>query len=180
MFLNVVTPVFILVVIGYFIGPRLNVEARSLSRTAYYVLVPAFIFNIISEAKIEAELALQMVGFIFAAQIAVASLGFLVGMVLGRTKEIIAAYVLIATFGNVGNFGLQLIEYRLGEISRIPATVYFLAILFISFAICVGAASWARNGGLQAIFSVFKTPTLLALIPALAFNISGVEVPISL
>ena len=57
-FLNVVTPVFILVVIGYFIGPRLNVEARSLSRTAYYVLVPAFIFNIISEAKIEAELAL--------------------------------------------------------------------------------------------------------------------------
>ena len=55
-----------------------------------------------------------MVSFIFAAQIAVASLGFLVGMVLGRTKEIIAAYVLIATFGNVGNFGLQLIEYRLG------------------------------------------------------------------
>ena len=96
MFLNVVTPVFILVVIGYFIGPRLNVEARSLSRTAYYVLVPAFIFNIISEAKIEAELALQMVSFIFTAQIAVASLGFLFGMVLGRTKEIIAAYVLIA------------------------------------------------------------------------------------
>jgi len=69
-FLNVVTPVFILVVIGYFIGPRLNVEARSLSRTAYYVLVPAFIFNIISEAKIEAELALQMVCFIFTVQIA--------------------------------------------------------------------------------------------------------------
>ena len=69
-FLNVVSPVFILVIIGYFIGPRLNVEARSLSRTAYYVLVPAFVFNIISEAKIEAELALQMVGFIFAAQIA--------------------------------------------------------------------------------------------------------------
>ena len=65
-FLNVVSPVFILVVIGYFIGPRLNVEARSLSRTAYFVFVPAFVFNIISEAKIEAELALQMVSFIFA------------------------------------------------------------------------------------------------------------------
>ena len=33
---------------------------------------------------------------------------------------------------------------------------------------------------MQAIFSVFKTPALLALIPALAFNISGAEVPISL
>ena len=146
-FLNVVSPVFILVVIGYFIGQCLNVEARSLSRTAYYVLVPAFVFNIISEAKIEAEFSFAK-GQFFSAQIAVASLGFLVGLVLGRTKEIIAAYVLIATFGNVGNFGLLLIEYRLGEISRIPATVYFLAILFISFVICVGAASWARNGGL--------------------------------
>ena len=105
--------------------------------------VPALVFNIISGAKIEVELALQMVSFIFAAQIAVAFLGFLVGMVLGRTKEILAAYVLIATFGNVGNFGLQLIKDRLGEIPRVPATVYFMANLFISFVICVGEASWA-------------------------------------
>ena len=86
-FLNVVSPVFILVVIGYFIGPRLNVEARSLSRTAYFVFVPAFVFNIISEAKIEAELALQMVSFIFAVQIAVASLVFLSGWFLGGPKK---------------------------------------------------------------------------------------------
>ena len=86
-FLNVVSPVFILVIIGYFIGQRLNVEARSLSRTAYYVLVPAFVFNIISEAKIEAELALQMVSFIFAVQIVVASSGFWSEWFLEGPKE---------------------------------------------------------------------------------------------
>ena len=47
-FLNVVTPVFILVVIGYFVGPRLKIDARSLSKTAYFVFIPAFVFNIIS------------------------------------------------------------------------------------------------------------------------------------
>ena len=31
-FLNVVTPVFILVAVGYFIGPLLKIEARPLSR----------------------------------------------------------------------------------------------------------------------------------------------------
>ena len=46
-FINVVTPVFILVVIGYFVGPRLKIDARSLSRTAYFVFIPAFVFNII-------------------------------------------------------------------------------------------------------------------------------------
>ena len=179
-FLNVVTPVFILVVIGYFVGPRLKIEARSLSRTAYFVFIPAFVFNIISEAKIDFGLALQMLSFILVAQIAVALLGFLVGKALRQSREITAAFVLIATFGNVGNFGLPLIVFRLGETARTYATVYFVATVFISFVICVGVASWARSGGVTAVFSVFKTPALIALIPALVFNINDVEVPIFL
>ena len=179
-FLNVVTPVFILVVIGYFVGPRLKIEARSLSRTAYFVFIPAFVFNIISEAKIDSELALQMLSFILVAQIAVALLGFLVGKALRQSREITAAFVLIATFGNVGNFGLPLIVFRLGETARTFATVYFVATVFISFIICVGVASWARSGGVTAVFSVFKTPALIALIPALVFNITDLEVPIFL
>ena len=179
-FLNVVTPVFILVVIGYFVGPRLKIEARSLSRTAYFVFIPAFVFNIISEAKIDSGLALQMLSFILVAQIAVALLGFLVGKALRQSREVTAAFVLIATFGNVGNFGLPLIVFRLGETARTYATVYFVATVFISFVICVGVASWARSGGVSAVFSVFKTPALIALIPALVFNITDVEVPIFL
>ena len=179
-FLNVVTPVFILVVIGYFVGPRLKIDARSLSRTAYFVFIPAFVFNIISEAKIDSGLALQMLSFILVAQIAVALLGFLVGKALRQSREITAAFVLIATFGNVGNFGLPLIVFRLGETARTFATVYFVATVFISFVICVGVASWARSGGVTAVFSVFKTPALIALIPALVFNITDLEVPIFL
>ena len=179
-FLNVVTPVFILVVIGYFVGPRLKIDARSLSRTAYFVFIPAFVFNIISEAKIDSGLALQMLSFILVAQIAVALLGFLVGKALRQSREITAAFVLIATFGNVGNFGLPLIVFRLGESARTYATVYFVATVFISFVICVGVASWARSGGVTAVFSVFKTPALIALIPALVFNITDLEVPIFL
>jgi len=179
-FLNVVTPVFILVVIGYFVGPRLKIDARSLSRTAYFVFIPAFVFNIISEAKIDSGLALQMLSFILVAQIAVALLGFLVGKALRQSREITAAFVLIATFGNVGNFGLPLIVFRLGESARTYATVYFVATIFISFVICVGVASWARSGGVTAVFSVFKTPALIALIPALVFNITDAEVPIFL
>jgi predicted permease len=179
-FLNVVTPVFILVVIGYFVGPGLKIEARSLSRTAYFVFIPAFVFNIISEAKIDSELALRMLSFILVTQIAVALLGFLVGKALRQSREITAAFVLIATFGNVGNFGLPLIVFRLGESARTYATVYFVATVFISFVICVGVASWARSGGVTAVFSVFKTPALIALIPALVFNITDLEVPIFL
>ena len=119
-----------------------------------------------------------MLGYIFLVQIGVAFFGFFVAKILRQSKEISEAFVLIATFGNVGNFGLPLIEFRLGEISRTLATIYFLGTVFISFVICVGVANWARSGGMIAVFSVFKTSALLALIPALVFNISNVEVPI--
>ena len=62
-FLNVVTPVFILVAAGYFIGPLLKIQARPLSKIAYFVFVPAFVFNIISEAKIALELAIMTVSY---------------------------------------------------------------------------------------------------------------------
>ena len=55
-----------------------------------------------------------------------------------------------------------------------------MATVFISFVICVGVASWARSGGMNAVFSVFKTPAILAVAPAIMFNISGTEVPIFL
>ena len=39
-FLDVVAPVFAIVAIGYLVGPRLGLDAKTLSRAAYYVFVP--------------------------------------------------------------------------------------------------------------------------------------------
>ena len=44
---------------GYLAGPRLQIEARSLSRLAYYILVPAFILLSLAQ-QIAANLALRM------------------------------------------------------------------------------------------------------------------------
>lgn len=179
-FLNVITPVFALVIIGYFAGPRLKLEARTLSRYAYFILIPAFTFNIISTADIEMALATQMVTYITVVYLASAVLGFLVAWALRRPKQMISAYVLIAVFGNVGNFGLPLIEFRLGEEAIIAATVYFLAVVIFAFIIGVLAANWNSGGSLKAVLEVFKTPALLAMIPAFLFNWSDVEPPLFL
>lgn len=63
-FLNVLAPVFLLVLLGYITGPRLQLEARTLSRFAYFILTPAFVFYVLSQTRIEAGLAGRMIGFI--------------------------------------------------------------------------------------------------------------------
>lgn len=179
-FINVITPVFGLVIIGYLAAPRLGLEARTLSRFAYFILVPAFVFNVMSTAEIRADLAVQMIVFILIVHLGCALLGFLVAWALRRSTEMISAYVLIAVFGNVGNFGLPVIEFRLGKEALVAATIYFLTITIIAFIIGVSAANWRNGGGLAATLAVFKTPALLALAPALLFNWIDFDPPLFL
>jgi malate permease and related proteins len=179
-FINIVTPVFSLVFLGYFVGPRLNLDAKTLSRTAYYLLVPAFVFSIFSKVNIDISKAGQMVAYTITTHILAALAGLAIAKILRRSREMSAAFVMIASFGNVGNLGLSLIDFKLGASAQTAATVYFITILLVAFAICVGIANWAHGSGLSAVLSVFKTPALLAMIPVLFFYGTGFEVPLFL
>jgi malate permease and related proteins len=177
-FWNNVMPVFALVVTGYLARRWLGLEARTLTRYAYYVLVPGFVFNLMRTATVDARTAAQIIAFILLVHVAVALLGYLVARALRRPPEMVGAYVIVAVFGNVGNFGLPIIEFRLGSSALVPATLYFLAITVIAFVVAVAAANWHRGGGLGAAWAVFKTPALIALVPALLVNWGGVELPL--
>lgn len=177
-FLNVLTPVFALILVGYVVGPALGLEARTLSRFSYFILTPAFVFDVLSVATIEAAQAARMTAYILAVQLACALAGFALARLLRRSAQMTAAYVLIAVFANVGNFGLPIVQFALGREALAAATVYFLAILTISFVVGVAAANWTRGGGLGAAAAVFKTPALIALPPALFFSWMRVDVPL--
>ena len=179
-FLNVVMPVFGIVATGFLLGGRLELQARTLTRAAYYVFVPAFIFQAISKSQVPLDSTLKMLSFIVLVHILGALVAGGIGRLLRRSKEMVAAFVMIAAFGNVGNYGLAVIRFRLGEAALVPATIYFVAIIIIAFIICVGAAGWARGGSKGAIWGVLKTPALWAVIPAAAVSSGGIEVPLML
>ncbi|MEM9775867.1 MAG: AEC family transporter [Chloroflexota bacterium] len=177
-FVNVITPVFALVAIGWIAGPRLELQARSLSRAAYYLFIPAFVFSTLSNATIEAELAIRMIGYATIVHVVVAIVGFAVAKFLGKSPKMVGAYTLLAVFGNVGNFGFPIIQFHFGESALEAATVYFLAIMVISFVIGVLAANLHKGGRVTAILEVFKTPALLAAVPAIAVNWIDLPIPI--
>lgn len=176
-FLNVLAPVFLLVLLGYSIGPRLNLDGRTLSRFAYYILTPAFIFNILSTAQIEAELATRMALFMVTVYSISALIAFVVARLFRRSAQMTAAFVMLAVFGNVGNFGLPIIQFAVGPEGLLPATVYFLANLVLAFIVCVTAANFGRSNLLNTFREVLKTPALLALPPAILVNWFQLAVP---
>ncbi len=179
-FLNVILPVFGIVALGYLLGGRLELQARTLTRAAYYVFVPAFIFQAISGATVPLDSAMKMILFAVLTHLLGALVAGGIGRALGKSREMIAAFVMIAAFGNVGNYGLAVIRFRLGDVALAPATLYFVAITISAFVICVGAAGWAHGGRNGAIWGVLKTPALWATVPALLVSAGGITLPLML
>lgn len=176
-FLNVLAPVFTLVLLGYLAAPRLQLETRTLSRYAYFILTPALVFTILSQTRIEAALAGRMIGFISLVYIGTTVLAFITARILRRPAAMTAAYVMIGVFGNVGNFGLPIVQFAEGPEALGLATVYFLANMVLAFIVCVAAANFSRGFTLSMVGQVFRTPALLALAPALLVNWSGISLP---
>jgi len=177
-FINVIMPVFGIVLLGYLLGGRLQLQAQTLTRVAYYVFVPAFIFQAISTAEVALSSALKMLVFIMVTHLLAASAAGGIARLLGRSREVIAAFMMIAVFGNVGNYGLAVIRFRLGESAVAPATIYFVAVTVTAFVVCVGAAGWARGGSKGAISGLVRTPALWAVVPALAVSNYDLTVPL--
>ena len=177
-FLNVIMPVFGVVLLGYLLGGRLALQAQTLTRVAYYVFVPAFIFRAISGSNIPLENATKMLCFIVGTHLLAALAAGGIARLMGRSREMIAAFVMIAVFGNVGNYGLAVIRFRLGDASIAPATIYFVAITVTAFVVCVGAAGWAHGGSKGALLGLIKTPALWSVVPALIVSNSDLVVPL--
>jgi predicted permease len=176
-FLNILAPVFSLVLIGYLAGPWLQLDARTLSRLAYFILTPAFIFNVFRSAEIQAPVAVRMFAYITCVTLATVVVALLVARSLGLGRAMVAAFVLVAAFGNVGNFGLPIIQFKLGNEALLAASVYFLIMSTSGFVIGVAAASWSRGGGLSALGSVARTPAILAVVPAFLVNGTDMVLP---
>src|SRR5512140_267393 len=177
-FFDVVAPVFAIVALGWALGPRLALDARTLSRAAYYVFVPAFTFDVISRSRVPLSDAGRMAAYAVVTHLAFGAIAFVLARLLRRPRKMVAAWVMLSVFGNVGNFGLALIQFRLGEAALAPATIYFIVILLTSFVVCVGVAAWTRGGGLSAVASVFRTPALVVAVPALLVSSSRLELPL--
>jgi predicted permease len=92
---------------------------------------------------------------------------------------LVAAYVLIAAFGNVGNFGLPVIRFKLGEEALLAASVYFLIANTFGFVVGVTAATWRKGSNRwSALRAAFSTPGVVAVLPAFLVNWLDIPVPL--
>lgn len=189
--INVLGPVVAIAAVGAAVGPRLGIDLGSLSRLAYWVLGPAFVFNLFITTDLAGSVVVRLVLSGLAGMAAALAVGVLAAPVVGVGGRQRAAVLMTGAYGNVGNAGLAITSFALGEEALAAAGVLMLGINISGVTLGVALASsgdGARpapgdggssgSGLATALTRAVLSPMPLAGLAALAVNASGAEVPL--
>ena len=97
---------------------------------------------------------------------------------LGASFSTLAASVLTAIHGNVGNFGLAICAFAFGADVLPIAGIVMVTVNTVGILVGVGMAT-IRHGSLaRAAVTAVISPLALAVVPALLVNVSNAELPV--
>ncbi len=177
---DVLAPVALLVVLGALAGSRLEIDVGSLSRLSFYVLGPAFVFAVLADAELDGSVVARLV----LAGLAGMGAAVLVVAVWARatqaTYEVSAATAMTSAYGNVGNAGLAIVGFALGEDALPIAGVLMLTINIAGLVLSVGLAEARTRSPLLAVGRAVTAPMAIAGGLALVANVGNIDLPIVL
>ncbi len=175
---DILLPVFVIVGIGAVAARRLSLDAQTLSKLAYWIVGPAFVFDILAGADLGAALVGKVAGVTLVAMAATGVVAAVAARVSGAPAATAAATVLTSIYGNVGNFGLAIVAFTFGTDALALAGVVLVVVNVVGIIVGVAAARWEHHGAASAVRRALTAPMTLAAIPALVVNAGGWTLPL--
>lgn len=175
--LQVVAPVILIAGAGVLFGWRTRAQVQPISRLAFYVLIPALVFNSLSRLEWRGAGVQQMIVFTLLSTAVQGALAGLVGWALRLEPPLRSSFLLVAMFTNCGNFGLPLNLFAFGQVGMDTALVFFVVSALLVNSVGVYIASRGRAGVRKALLNVLRTPLLWAGLAGFLVNLCGLTLP---
>lgn len=177
-FVNVILPVFIILVMGFTIGKLFYIENKTLSTLSLYLLTPCLMFQALYKYEhIFTITTLIIFGIITLIVVVTILLVELAGRVLKLNKSTRIVLILALILPNTGNFGLPINEFAYGEQAFLIASMVMVIYQFYTNTIGVFIAASDKEQPKKALISTLKIPLLYVMILALVINYFHVRLP---
>ena len=174
---SVIGPVVIVVAVGALIGHRLELDTKTLSKLAYWILGPAFMFDGLATADLDGGTVAGLVAAAAISFIAAALAGGAISSVLGNGRENIAADIVSSTYGNVGNAGIAVCVFALGNDVRASAIIVMVVVNTLGVVLGVALATSRTLSIWAAVRTGITTPLTLGALLAVPVNVFSVDLP---
>jgi predicted permease len=180
LFANNILPIFLAAGAGYLLTKYKNLNPRTVSRIAFYILSPCLVFTLLTSNQINAQEALRVVGCTVAVVISVGLLVWVIGRLIGLSRRTLAAVLITAMFCNAGNYGLSVTLFAFGESALTYASLVFVTTAALTYSLGVIIASMGATSLKTALVGLFKVPPLYAILAAVVAIAFDLELPLPL
>ena len=177
-FIDVVSPVFLMAGIGALIRRMRNVPSDSISQITLYIFAPALVFNSLAGTEIPLEEMGKIALFTVCLAAAMYVISIVVARVMSLGREATSAFMLVTLFMNAGNYGLPVALLAFGEAGVEFAVVFFVCQATLGGTLAVYLASRSRLGIKDALLSVTRMPLVYGTVFGLAVNLLELQLPV--
>ncbi|MDP6178204.1 MAG: AEC family transporter, partial [Acidimicrobiales bacterium] len=136
------------------------------------------IFAVLAGANLERGVVARLVLAGLAGMASAVALAVLWSRITGAGYELTAATAITSSYGNVGNAGLAIVAFSLGDQALPVAGVLMLTINLTGLVLSVGLAEARSRSPLPALGKALATPMAIAGAISLLVNLSGVDLPV--
>lgn len=160
---QVLGPIAMMVIAGYLLQNRLQLDTRSISRIVFYVLSPCLIYTTLITLEIDAPTVGRMVAFAAANMILMALIAFVLTRRWGFSGGLASAFVVTAILLNEGNYGLPLNLFAFGQPGFQFALILYAFNTLIGTTVSIFLLAHGHHGVQLALRRTVTAPVVWAL-----------------
>lgn len=176
-FANNILPILLISLVGYFLGKKLDVDARSLGRITFYFFSPILVFNLLITNHLPTGEVARIGGMATSVMLVSGLLVLAGGWLFKLERRDMIAVMLTAMFANNGNYGLPLVAFAFGQEALAHSSIYFVFASLLTNTLGVLLASLGHLDFKQAFLGMFRVPTLYAVLCAILINQFSFSLP---
>lgn len=164
---QIILPIFLVFGAGFVAARRLFADGsadKSLSRLVFYVFSPCLVFTSLATSDVGAGEIGQIVLFAVIMTLGMGAAAWALARLSHLSPSETSSLLLVAMFGNIGNYGLPLNELAFGEKALDRAVIYFVVSSVMMFSLGVIIAARARTATVsQVLARIIRVPVVHAL-----------------
>lgn len=161
-----ILPVFVAAGLGFFLDRKFDLDAKTISRIAFYVLAPCLIFTSLTRSSVSGEEFGRIILFEVLLTIILLAVTWSVARLAHLTRQQESAFLLSVLFVNAGNYGLSVNLLAFGREALARAIIFFVGSTVLINTLGIFLASRGQANLKTALLNVFKVPMVYAVILA--------------
>lgn len=176
--IDAVLPAFLIAALGYYLGQKLHLDVKTLSRVCLYILTPSLAFNSLATSTVDVSVAWRLIVTSLVFPFVEMALFIALFKLLRWDKDTSRAMMLASIFTNAGNYGLPVCLFAFGQEGMDLGVVFMVSQTIMINTLGVYIAASAQGNGLTAMKQVLKMPAVYAAVAGVIVKVFAVPVPI--